>query len=77
MPYGRWVVDRRNSDIKVVDVTGVLDVCIRPTLRIIRLAESFAIDWEVHDGGARNVTLTAVQKSSCWYERGLMHPFRD
>ena len=44
---------------------------------VAHLAEAFGMDCEVHGGGAGNLTVCAVQKNGCWYERELLHPFLD
>jgi L-alanine-DL-glutamate epimerase-like enolase superfamily enzyme len=70
-----WIV-RGASDISrggVWDVGG-----LTPLMKIAHLCEAFGMRMEVHGGGVGNLhALCAMGIPGEYYERGLLHPFRD
>lgn len=50
---------------------------ISPSLKSIALADSFAMNCEIHGNGAPNLVLAAIARNVRWYERGLLHPFLE
>lgn len=58
--------------------TGVNDVGgITPALKVMRMAECFGMDCEVHGNTAMNLHVVGASRNCRWYERGLLHPFLD